>query len=459
MSRADGEARIAASLAWANVDEPDPEDLARALRWTWLVWTSGLDRVPPLFVHDLGFTLWRGRGVRYASARRPEAERARRLRAEDRMLAPWLLDPVVHAAHVAIGGETGEDLDRAVAHAVSLAAPRALGDLDLPPGPVAALRGLAERWAGLDRAGLVEKAGPALVDAAAELDAVVERVAGQPLLREEDVWELGHLRRIPSESARVALRTLHRTERRIGPPRPELIAALRRRAREVPTDESAADVYPTGGFDAMATRGALENLVRSEVGYVGEVVADPLDLFDVRYLEGELLYYTRDDSPLLEPRRHLRFVVEVDELDSKVRELPTQTLVLCLAIVARVHRDLLEATGPLAVFTSLTLVGPDPELLQHAAGMMETSWAADLAHHRARIGAGPVDPEADDRRIVLSARPAGPPARVWIQVGQRTFLAHEIERAGAKRVRTSVAEVDAADPAQLRALVDRLLAL
>jgi hypothetical protein len=94
---------------------------------------------------------------------------------------------------------------------------------------------------------------------------------------------------------------LHTVAARIGPVPASVALSLRRRAREVPVDAEESDHYPAGGFDAISTRGSFENLVRTEVAYVGEGCAEPggVDLFDVRFVEGELLFYTRDESPLL----------------------------------------------------------------------------------------------------------------------------------------------------------------
>lgn len=461
MSRETFEAELAASLCWTGVEAPPGEPLATALHWIWLVWAAGHDQVPPFWIHDLGMVLCHGRTVRYASPRRPEEERPRRLRQEDRLLSHWLSDGQVYRVHVAVAGLDPPFRDQAVAHAITLAAPRMLGALALAleSGDVAAMR-TAPDWVAVTREELLAKAGEARLAAhGAVLDAVVAHASGQPLFRDEDVWEVAHLQEIPTETARIALRTLHRTIRQIGPARPETIARLRQRAREVPTDETAADVYPTGGFDAMSTRGTLENLVRSEVGYVGEVVAPPLDLFDLRYLEGELLYYTRDESPLLESRRRAVFVLDIDELDNKVRDLPTQTWVLALALIEATHLDLLDAVGPLAAELSLTVTGSDRPLVEQAACLMRASLATEIAHRRVRVDVGDAFTFADPRTTVLSRRPRVPTvkARMWLQVGGRHWHA-DLAPTLASTARLAPTErtwsVDPAESEALRALVD-----
>src|SRR5690606_34302438 len=119
------------------------------------------------------------------------------------------------------------------------------------------------------------------------------------------LWELRHLAALPSASTRLALRELHAASAAIGPVSASLALLVRRRAQEVAVDDEQASHYPAGGFDALSTRGRFENLVRSEVAYVGEGrdQLGSIDLFDVRYAGGELLFYTRDESPLFDQRR------------------------------------------------------------------------------------------------------------------------------------------------------------
>ncbi len=62
----------------------------------------------------------------------------------------------------------------------------------------------------------------------------------------------------------------------------------------------------------MARHGTWENLVASELVFMDTQNNDPraVDLFDVRYAENELLYYTRDESLIVRPRRVVAFILE-----------------------------------------------------------------------------------------------------------------------------------------------------
>lgn len=118
-------------------------------------------------------------------------------------------------------------------------------------------------------------------------------------------------------------------------PRPGLIATHL-------GDEGA---YPVGGFSALTTSGSLENLVRSELVYVDE--GGDIDLFDVRWAEGELLYYTRDEAVVFRARRKMRIVFEPDLVAARVKDPdnPAQRLTMALALVVVACERLIDWLG------------------------------------------------------------------------------------------------------------------
>ncbi len=472
------DADVAAALCATVVDEDVAEAGVRALRWCLAVWAAGVDEVPVWLVHDFGFVLLRGRAVRFCASRDRDfsahvdvnvdeatAFRAARLGFEDRVVAAWLNDPAILAAHVVIAGLPADAQERAIPHAVAAAFARGLPTGSFSAQNVGALRTLLQTVDGDEgfdnEADVVSRAGP--VDGVcAELDAARALLAGRPLLKEEDLWELAHLDDVPSEAARLALRTVHRIMARIGPPSSTTLSKLARRSRDVPVDDDDTSAFPAGGFDAMSTKGTFENLVRSEVGYVGEgrAVDDngkPYgpDLFDVRFVEGELLYYTRDESPLLEQRRALVFVVnDVERLRHKVKELPTQTLVLALACCLRAHADLALGLGAMAVHSTFAIDGGDRAVVDEEKGLLETSLMADLAHRRVAVVDGKDAPARG--RVVFSPK-ASPkemrtskdkPAKLWVRVGAAVWVVDDGD---------ALSHVDAADLTALRGLVDRIL--
>lgn len=82
---------------------------------------------------------------------------------------------------------------------------------------------------------------------------------------------------------------------------------------DAPTQLEEESAFPVGGFSSISTVGSLENLVTSELIYMDDP-ADPKaerpDQFDVRFVEGELLYYARDESVAVRRRRTLVLVFD-----------------------------------------------------------------------------------------------------------------------------------------------------
>lgn len=457
-------AAVQALAYLSGADEPPTEGFPAALRWMKTRWDAGDDFLPFVLIHDLGHLLLRGRDFRFASSRAlgawPREERALRLAYEDRLLGRWALDASVREAHVAIAGMPERHRDVAIGHALGLALSGSLrGVSRLARGNPAHLRALMQDmpsvWTDLperleERRELVTDAW--LDWAMDQLSLCIEALRPGRLFSDEDLWEIAHLVDLPSESARLALRELHETGRRIGEIAPGAALDVKRRAQEVPTPQEAADHYPAGGFDAVSTRGAFENLVRSEIVYVGEPATGHIDLFDVRWVEDELLFYTRDESPLLDARRGLVVVIDRPaELRHKLARLPSQTLVLVQALGLVLQADLVRVFGPSAAHVHIvwrTQTEADEHVAEEERALVGLSLKAEIAHHRAELHVVKRWRDVPDgRRVVFS--PLAPPTHgaegEWVRVGRDVW-------------RREGHAYDAALPERLRQLATELLA-
>lgn len=435
---------LPALRAWADVcgyGGTLAETLPTALGWLRALWEAGDDALPLDLVHDLGVLLLEGRGFAFASSQDlalwSEEERSTRLSYEDRVLGRWVLDPSVGEAHVAIAGLSGDLRGRAVAHAVGLAlgtaARRAEGSVGLGVGNPANLRSAWREAVALLGAwrGRGERAGEEVDTgwqawALEKRAAVLARLGEGRLFSPEDLWELAHLAELPSESTRLALRELHAATAAIGGVSPGVAMLVRRRAQEVAVDDNDASHYPAGGFDALSTRGRFENLVRSEVAYVdeGRELLGTIDLFDVRFAQGELLFYTRDESPLFDQRRSVTVVIDrPHELRHKHPELAAQTLVLVDAAVLRLQADMLQVFGPVGAELHLrwrVATGGDREAAEEEGRLMGLTLADDVAHRRVTL-ATIAEWDAGPRGLVVFAAQHEDPrveARAWVRVGQ-----------------------------------------
>src|SRR5207244_10184413 len=114
-------------------------------------------------------------------------------------------------------------------------------------------------------------------------------------------FELEHRTALDELGQRVALRQVLRAAEVLEALLPRHPVRPSGQRREVPTHILDEDTYPVGGFSSLATRGSLESLLHSQLAYM-EPHERP-DLFDVKYLRDELLYYARDENQFLRKRR------------------------------------------------------------------------------------------------------------------------------------------------------------
>ena len=106
---------------------------------------------------------------------------------------------------------------------------------------------------------------------------------------------------------------------------------------DAPTQLEEESAFPVGGFSSISTVGSLENLVTSELIYMDDP-ADPLgerpDQFDIRFVEGELLYYARDESVAVRRRRTLVLVFDASLDACRVQDEGERTQRLMFALGA-----------------------------------------------------------------------------------------------------------------------------
>src|SRR5262249_50648468 len=149
------------------------------------------------------------------------------------------------------------------------------------------------------------------------------------LLREADVFFAEHLDVLGRLSQRVAIDQIVEAAGALGGALPRRMKPRRAvGSGTTPTQIAEEDTYPVRGFASMSTSGTIENLVPSELIYMDD--SRDVDLFDVRYVEGELLYYVRDESALRRKAYAVSFVFEpsLERARFKDEGVPWQRLVL-----------------------------------------------------------------------------------------------------------------------------------
>src|SRR4029077_16166328 len=128
---------------------------------------------------------------------------------------------------------------------------------------------------------------------------------------------------------------------------------------EVPTRILDEDTYPVGGFTSIATRGSIESLLHSQLAYMEDEPERP-DLFDIKFVRDELLYYSRDENQFLRRRRTFVFALAADLVSARCKggDLPYQRGVLLLALLTVIVHKLAEWLSTDALSFQIVLVGP-----------------------------------------------------------------------------------------------------
>lgn len=196
------------------------------------------------------------------------------------------------------------------------------------------------------------------------LEASADRARRAPaLVSDGEVFLVEHVQSLHTLAARVALAQLARAAQAV---ESQLPARLKSQGRD--TGEAAAQLddesaFPVGGFSSVTNQGTPENLVVSELVYMDD--AQRPDLFDVRFVEGELLYYARDESVAVRRRRRLVVVIDgqLEDARTEAPEDGTQPAVWLLGAVVALVRKLLAWLEAEAVTLELVRLGDDERLV------------------------------------------------------------------------------------------------
>ncbi len=133
------------------------------------------------------------------------------------------------------------------------------------------------------------------------------------LLSDAEVFLLENVATLEGLGPRVALGQLADAAQAVEERLPSRMKMPSRNEGEAPTALEQESALPVGGWSSLANSGSPESMVTSELIYMEE--NERPDLFDVRFVEGELLYYARDESVALRKSRTLCVVIDAS-LDS-----------------------------------------------------------------------------------------------------------------------------------------------
>jgi hypothetical protein len=325
----------------------------RALRWFREVIGRGAQPVLFSLVYDVGFLLLDTDAFPFRSLidlpSWPPEEREVRLAYENRLLNMLLRDPSVRRAGEAIAKDTSRD--DLIARAIGLVLrPLIEGDADpgTPPLNPVLIRELEPKGhiePEMESARWTEIAGEGsahLTILKRSVDRLISRLGDRATFGPEDLAEIEHWSAYKRAAQRLMGRRIVARAAALPP-----FDARRARVQEDADQETElpdAGYYPEGGFSELTNKGTLENLVPSELIYLGEEAfahKNAPDLFAVRYLEREALFYKRDSGQLQRVRRTVHVAIAPDQgLRLKLPWHPDALCIVLYGLFVRLVEDL-----------------------------------------------------------------------------------------------------------------------
>jgi hypothetical protein len=303
-----------ASLTATGSTEATGSIFVRACRWYSSLVGQGLTHIPFFLAHDLGLLLLKGRRFPFRIMQGKTDSDPARETYETQVLGRIVAGHAFQECHDIVDEMQCDDL---ISWLLELLV-TPLKDSELPRMMVAAhaIRqtpppGSIGPQQAKDR--FLEKypeAPDLFSEMCHELANIYSVVPINSLLSTEDIRVARHFNLLSDRASRLSARQVAGLEKVVGksspPPRHWV-----RETRVVSVNQEDAGYYPQGGLDEIATRGSVENLVRSELVYLEDTKGP--DLFSLRFVEGELLYYTRDEGQLMRRSRGIHVFLDLKE--------------------------------------------------------------------------------------------------------------------------------------------------
>jgi hypothetical protein len=333
-------------LWWQRVTPPLPGTVRPVLEWAMEIASSGQDLPPLGALADLGHVAF---GQDHEASAGPEAVPVPALPVsllrtyEDHVLGKFYADWTFGRASDALRRYKGRDRARGLAFLFRQFANRSgFQGVRLSPGVIKAVLEMppdevhTRGWESMGQEGLQAD----LVPQYERLIAAARRTA--EVLAPEDLSQLERGTALWPEGEQLAERQLLQAATALEAALPRQRLRPQARRMEVPTRILDEDIYPVGGFTSLSTRGSVESLLHSQLAYMEE--HEHPDLFDIKFVRDELLYYARDENQFLRRRRTFVFGLypDLDRTRFKDPCLDYQRGVLLLALLYVAIRKLSE---------------------------------------------------------------------------------------------------------------------
>lgn len=363
--------------AWLQrLSTVNPESVAAPLACA-MTMAAADDPVPPLgFIADVIRLVESSVSVESQRGSAPETLSAEAIRSyEDYVLGKLYADTSFERACVAICRYEAEDRIRGIAWLLArlcersgftgtVISPSVARTLQsMPPDDV-----LSQGEESIQSEGIFELLSNAYTD----LTNCIRHVG--EVLSPEDVFELEHGTALIEFGQRLALRQTLRAAEEFATALPGRAPRPSSRQRNVPTHILEEDMYPIGGFTSISTRGTIESLLHSQLAYMEKDESRRPDLFEIKFLRSELLYYSRDENEFLRRRRLYQFVLFPDLVQCRIKdkEVRYQRIILILSSLVTLVRKLQEWLSDDALIFEFLFVEPTgPESLNDERELLE----------------------------------------------------------------------------------------
>lgn len=362
------------------------ESLQSSLNWCTEILAEGNPLPPVGFVLDVGHVAQAA--SRYATAQPlmqlPPVDQNLLRRYEDHVLGKFYADMSFERGTDAIARYQLRDRDRSIAYLINQARERAdFGGAIFSPGVLKSIASqpaedtLREAWDWMETdSGFSPQLTATIEEMIHSIRAVGE------LLAKEDIFELEHGTALAQFGQRLALRQSLRAatllENNLSRNKPRSLA----KSHAVATNLVDEDFYPVGGFSSISNKGTIESLLRSELAYIEDDESRRPDLFDIRYVRDELLYYSRDENQFFRQRRTLIILLRPDLVAARFKDhqLPWQRVIMMIAMIqVAIHRliDWLSSESLVFQLAFVTDAGASP--LVNERMLLETLFREEIA--------------------------------------------------------------------------------
>jgi hypothetical protein len=234
---------------------------------------------------------------------------------------------------------------------------------------------------------------------------IIERVRHLgDVLGVEDVFELEHGTVLVEFGQRLALRQMLQVAAQLESALPLKPPRVLSRHRSVPTHLLDEDTYPVGGFSSISNTGTIESLLHSQLAYMEPADAQRPDLFDIKFLRGELLYYARDENEFLRRRRSVLLLLSPDLVEARLKDvdLPCQRIILVLATILTIVRRLQIWLSDESLQVEILVITSDATILQQERELL--AMALEVQIHSGTVRIGTIAPSSLASHIETIAR-------------------------------------------------------